>query len=113
MALPPLSSPRTVWRDMRGFFATRQKHQLVFAAISVAIPCIIALEFYSIEPVRLVYRPPTVVFAKNWNKGRTIAEIKAQQAIDQPLERQARKDEAAFEAKRRADALKLKQALGL
>jgi hypothetical protein len=113
MALPPLSSPRTLWRDLRGFFASRQKHQWVFAALSVAIPSVFALEFYFQEPVRLVYRPPTVVYAKQWKKSRTEAEIKAQQAIDAPAEAQTRKEAAEFEAKRRAGALKLKQALGL
>jgi hypothetical protein len=113
MILPPLSSPSTLIKDLRDFFRARQRHQLVFAALSVAIPAFFALQFYLTPVVRLAYVPPPVVFVKSFNKGRTDAEIKAQQAIDAPLERQERAEIKAAEAQRLKDAIALKKALHL
>lgn len=112
MALPPLSSPVTVWRDLRAFFKARRRHEWIFALLAVIIPLIFVAEFYIDSQATVAYKPPTVVFVKQWNKGRTKAEIKAQQAIDQPAERQARKEEAEFEAKKRKQFQDLQKALG-
>ncbi len=113
MILPPLSSPKALLSDLRAFFATRQTHQLVFAALSIAIPAFFAIQFYLTPVVQLAYVPPPVVFVKSFNKGRTDAEIKAQQAIDAPIERQERAEIKAAEAKRLSDAIALKKALHL
>lgn len=111
MALPPLSSPKAIWADLYSFFATRQRHQWVFAAIAVLIPTIFVVEFYIDSQATVVYKPPTIVFFKQWNRGRTVAEIKAQQAIDTPIEQKARKDEADFEAKKQKQFKAVQKAL--
>ncbi len=112
MALPPLSSPANLWRDLRGFFRARQRHELIFAGCAVLVPSFLVFAFmFDVETV--VYKPPTVIFVKDWNKGRTLAEIKKQQAIDQPAERAARKEEADFEAKKQQQFKDLQKALHL
>jgi hypothetical protein len=110
MALPPVSSPRAAWRDLRAFFQTRQRHQWVFAALSLAIPGFLALQFYLVSGKPKHYRPPEVVFVQQWPKSRTDAEIKAQQAKDAPAEKaeqlERAKEEAAYR-KRMQDLRKL------
>lgn len=113
MALPPISSPSAIWADLRLFFKTRQRHEWIFAGLAVLIPTILVIEFFIDSHAIVAYKPPTVIFVKQWNKGRTEAEIKAQQAIDQPVERQERKEEAEFEAKKRKQFQDVQKALGI
>jgi hypothetical protein len=112
MALPPLSSPKALLGDLRGFFRARQRHELVFAGFAVAIPAFFVITFL-VESTPVAYKEPTVIFVKNWNKGRTEAEIKRQQAIDAPGERAARKAEAEFEAKKQQQFKDLQKVLGI
>lgn len=113
--LPPIFGPRAVYADLKAFFATRRKHQWWFALASLAIPGWFAYGFAT-HHVEKQYVPPPVVFVENWPKGRTIAEIRAQQKIDQAAKKEA---DAALEArrqKRMAQARELEKqmdALGL
>ena len=111
--LPPLSSPKKLVADLRAFLAARQKHQLVFAALSVAIPASLAIQFYFQPEAHIPYKPPEVVYVQQWSKARTDAEVKAQQAKDAPAERQARKEQAEAEAEHLRQARALKKALNL
>ncbi len=110
MSLPPISSPRAAWRDLRAFLQSRQRHQWIIGALSLLIPGFLALQFYLVGGKQKAYRAPDVVFVKQWTKSRTDAEIKAQQAKDAPAEeaeRQERaKEEAAYQ-KRMKDLRKL------
>ena len=112
MALPPVSSPATLWRDAREFFRARQRHELIFAGFSLFVPMFLIFAF-SFDVETVAYKPPTVIFFKDWNKNRSLAEIKKQQAIDQPAERAARKEEAEFEAKKQKQFKDLQKALNL
>ena len=112
MALPPLSSPKALFGDMRAFFRTRQRHELIFAGFAVLIPALFVIAFLA-ESRSVDYKAPTIIFVNDWNKGRTEAEIKRQQAIDAPGERAARKSEAEFDAKRRQQFKDLQKALGI
>lgn len=108
--LPPVSGPRAVYADLKAFFRTRHKHQWLFAAISLGIPGYFATAF-ALREVEKDYVAPTVVFPENWRAGRTIAEIRAQQAIDQAAKKSA---DAALEArrqKRMAEARELEKQL--
>ncbi len=110
MALPRPSSPAAAWRDLKAFLQTRQRHQWVFAALSLLIPGFLALQFYLVGGKPKAYRPPEVVFVKQWPKSRTDAEIKKQQAIDAPAERAEQQERAKEEAayrKRMQDLRKL------
>ena len=112
MALPPISSPKALLADLRAFVRARERHELIFAGLAIGIPALLVTAFL-VESTPVVYKPPTIVFVNNWNKGRTIAEIKRQQAIDAPGERAARKAEADFEAKKRKEFQDLEKALGI
>jgi hypothetical protein len=79
--LPRPASPRALLADIRLFFASRQRHQLVIAAISVAMPVLIVAGFYHdshVEPPG-----PEMYFLPSWPANRTDAEIVALQKIDQ------------------------------
>ncbi len=79
MAIPVLSRFASAWRDLRGFLATRQRHQYVFATLSVGICVLLVAGFYhdSKFPV-----PERIVYVQNWPANRTDAEIIAQQKVE-------------------------------
>jgi hypothetical protein len=102
--LPPLATPSAAWRDLKAFLATRQRHQLLFAALAVAMPVVIIAGFWiDSDPGP---PPPMTIYVQNYNGDRPDAVIKAQQKIDQ-----AAKDKAA--AERQAMFRKLEQKLGM
>lgn len=101
---PKPSTPRAAWRDLRSFFATRQKHQYVVAALSVAIPVLVILGF--IHDSNIAPPPPQMWYLPSWPATRTDAEIVAQQKIDQ-----REKDKAA--AEKRAEFQRLAKELGI
>lgn len=102
--LPPLATPSAAWRDLKAFLATRQRHQLLFAALAVAMPVIFVIGFYiDSDPGP---PPPVTIYVQNYNGDRPDSVIKAQQAIDQKA-----KDQAA--AERRAMFRKLEEKLGM
>ena len=79
MAIPVLSRFVGAWRDLRTFLGTRQRHQYVFAALSVGICVLLVAGFYhdSKFPV-----PERIVYVQNWPANRTDAEIIAQQKVE-------------------------------
>lgn len=102
--LPPLASPAAVWRDLKAFLGTRQKHQFLFAALAVLLPALIILGFYiDSDPGP---RPPMTIYVQNYNGTRADSVIVAQQRIDQ-----AEKDRAL--AARRAEWKRLQDKLGI
>ncbi len=84
------------------FLATRQRHQLLFAAISVAIPALIIAGFYHDSETD----PPEMYFLPSWPADRSDAEIIALQKIDQ-----AKKEKA--QAEKRASYQRLAKQLGI
>lgn len=94
MALPPIVRPSAAFADLRAFIASREKHQWVFAALSVLITAYF-ISIFLIQSKTREYKPPEVVWVQNYSGKRTDAQIKAQQVID--------------EKKRKADAVALKE----
>lgn len=93
MAFPRPSRPSALWADLRAFLATRQRHQLVFAVLSILLPGVLIAGFYvdsHVEPPA-----PTMNFLPSWPATRTDAEIIAQQKIDQ-----AKREKALAEKRR-------------
>ena len=78
---PRPASPKAALRDFRAFLRTRSPHKIGFAAVALGIPVLFMGLFY-VDEVEEVYRLPEVTWVKTYNKGRTDAEIKAQQKID-------------------------------
>ena len=101
---PRPSSPLRAFRDLRAFFATRQRHQFVFAALSIAIPIVVIAGF--VHDSRVDPPPPQMYFIPSWPLTRSDAEIVAQQKIDQ-----AAKDKA--QAEKRAEFQRLADRLGI
>ncbi|MBV9841820.1 MAG: hypothetical protein JOY99_09880 [Sphingomonadaceae bacterium] len=101
---PRPSSPRNAWRDLRAFLATRQRHQIVFAALSIAMPALLILGFA--HDAHVDPPPPTMYFLPSWPASRSDAEIIAQQKIDQ-----AAKEKAL--AEKRAQFQRLEKQLGM
>jgi len=82
MALPPVSRPSAAFADLRAFLASREKHQWVFALLSVLITGYFIAVFL-IQSKTKEYRPPEIVWVQDYAPNRTDAQIKAQQQIDQ------------------------------
>jgi hypothetical protein len=79
--LPRPSGPRALLADLKNFLQTRQRHQLLFAVISVVIPALLIAGFYHdsyVEPPK-----PEMYFLPSWPADRSDAEIIALQKIDQ------------------------------
>lgn len=74
-------------RDLRAFFATRQPHQFVFAAISIALPILIIAGF--VHDSRVDPPPPQMYFIPSWPADRSDADIIAQQKIDEAEKQKA------------------------
>ncbi len=101
---PRPSSPRVLLADLRAFLATRQRHQMVIAAISMGMPVLIVLGFYhdsQTEPPK-----PEMYFLPSWPADRSDAEIIAQQKIDQKIREKRLAD-------KRASYQKLAKQLGI
>lgn len=82
MALPPVSRPSAAFSDLRAFLASREKHQWVFALLSVLITGYFVTIFL-VQSREKEYKPPEIIWIKDYAANRTDAEIKAQQKIDQ------------------------------
>lgn len=102
--LPPIASPRAAWRDLRAFFASRQRHQIVFALLAMAIPALFIVAFYHDAKPPLEGR--SIIYVENFNGPRPDSVIKARQAIEK------RERDRAL-AERRAAFQRLERKLGM
>ena len=82
MALPPVSRPSAAFADLRAFLASREKHQWLFALLSVLITGYFITVFL-IQSRTKEYKPPEIIWVQDYSGHRTDAQIKAQQRIDQ------------------------------
>jgi hypothetical protein len=78
--------PRPVWpgaayADLRAFLKTRTPHQVGFASLAIVVP-IFMLGLFYVDEVPMEYKRPEITWIKTYPKGRTDAEIAAQQKID-------------------------------
>lgn len=108
--LPPISGPRALLADLRAFFATRKKHEWWAAAIAFLVPGWFVTAF-ALTGRDKEYIPPEVTFVQQWEEGRTVAEIRAQQKIDQEIKRLADAETEARRRKNMAEAAALKEQL--
>jgi hypothetical protein len=81
MALPPPSSPRALWADLRLFWQGRTRTQWGAATLAVLIPIVIAILFY-LDGRTNIAPGPQVIFVESWPAERTDAQIRAKQAVD-------------------------------
>lgn len=110
MALPKPVRPSAALADLRAFFATRQKHQWAFAALSLFIP-LYFVTLFVLEAEKKQYKNPDVVWVTNYKADRSDAEIKAQQVIDAKALKEAKAKQAQAEYERRKPFIELDKKL--
>jgi hypothetical protein len=87
MAIFPKWVPlREGWRDFRSAITAPRKHKMVFAVASIGAPLGLLAAMFQQAKVDEDYIPPTIVYVKQWDASRTVADVKRQQAIDLPAE---------------------------
>jgi hypothetical protein len=99
-------SPLRAYRDLRLFLATRERYEFGFFALALAITGFLVYAFFRDSAVPEDYRR-NIIYVQQWPATRTDAEIKAQQAIDAPIEAKARADQEAARKARQAEFKKV------
>jgi hypothetical protein len=115
MRFLPKPQPTSAMRDVLNAIRTPIPHKIGIAGVCAALTyALIAAFIHDFSP-KPVPRKPTIVYVKLWPKNRTLAQIKAQQAHDAPLEAAERerdaKEIADADAKRRAAFERVHQSL--
>lgn len=111
MALPPVSRPSAAFADLRAFLASREKHQWVFALLSVLITGYFIAVFL-IQSKTKEYKPPEIVWVQDYAANRTDAQIKAQQRIDQAKRLAEQAELKQLQEAQRRESAKLQKKLG-
>lgn len=112
MAFPRPSRPSSLWADIKAFASEKHDHRFWIALAAIAMPTALFAVFI-ISPVTSAYQDPEIVFVKQWPKGRTDAEVRAQQAKDAPAEKAARQAILDAEAEHKRQLKRLADSLGI
>ena len=99
-------SPVRAYRDLRFFFAQRERHELWFLLAAIAITGFFIYGFIHDSYEEPVYRP-NIVYVQQWRADRTDAEIRAQQAIDEPIKQKRLAEQRAAQERTRAEFKRL------
>ena len=81
MALPPISGPRTVWRDLREFWRGRPRSNWIAALFAVLVPIGLLTAFY-FDAQTNIHPGETLTYIESWPANRSDAEIIAKQKAD-------------------------------
>lgn len=104
-------APVRAWRDLRVFLAARQRYELWFLALSLALTALAIWALFKDSHFERAYKR-NIIYVESWRADRSDAEIKAKQVIDQArkekvlAEIRARQEKRKAEFKRVDDALK-------
>jgi hypothetical protein len=98
-------SPLRALRDLRGYLATRKRHELWFMILSLVITFVVIVAFVKDSNVPVPYKK-NIVYVDSWPITRTEAEIRAKQKVDEAKRRQ---EEAALEVRRKARQAEFKK----
>lgn len=93
--LPRRLSPIRAYKDLRRFLLDRQPYELGFLALAIVVTWVVVLVMLRDTNERPAYQPPKVQYVQQWTLDRTDAQIRAQQAIDQPIKEKRLAEEAA------------------
>ncbi|RJF93776.1 hypothetical protein D3876_05660 [Sphingomonas cavernae] len=74
-------SPWRALRDLRGFLAMRQKHELIFGFLSIMITTLLIAGFYVDSRFEKPWKRD-VQYVESWPLDRSLEQIRAQQKID-------------------------------
>ena len=94
-------SPIRAYRDLRFFLAQREKHELGFLVLAIAITGFFVYAFALNDYAPPPYKPD-IVYVQQWPLTRTDAEIRAAQKVDQAAKDRRLAAEKAEADKRRA-----------
>ena len=103
-------SPSTAYRDLRLFLATRERHEIGFLALAVAITGFFVFMFVKDGQIEAPYKR-NIVYVQNWRLDRTDAQIKAQQVIDEVARKKRVAEQEAYKAQSRAEFQRLDNSL--
>lgn len=103
-------SPVAAYRDLRFFLGSRQPHELWFLVAAMAITGFLIFAFFKDSRMEREYRPQ-ITYVQQWPADRSDAQIRAQQAIDEPIKRAALAEQKAAEDKRKAEFKRVDDAL--
>jgi len=101
--LPPMHSPKVVYRDLKAFLSRRGREHNIALALSLGLTLVILFIFFIDAKVNTA-PPPTITYVESWSADRTDAEIKADQVKDQK-KAEARAKERQKQFKEIADKL--------
>jgi hypothetical protein len=91
-------------RDLRGFMAARERHEIIAAVAAVAITAFIIFAFWKDSYAE---RQPRIIYVNNWPANRSDAEIEKEIKADSVARHKAMAErQAAY--KRLADQLGIK-----
>lgn len=110
---PRPDRPSRALADLWAFVRARRRSEFVFGGLAVALTSVWFWMLFDKMSPKPEWRPPTVLFVKQWPKTRTLADIRAQQAIDAPKEKAARDARAAEAIKRQDEYKALAKRLGI
>ena len=89
--------PMAALKDLGYVVRTPTQHKLGIAGVCAAVTYLLISSLIHAFTPAPVHHAPEIIYVKQWPKSRTLAQIKAQQAIDGPIEAAARAKEAAEE----------------
>jgi ribosomal protein S21 len=105
--------PSRALSDLWGFLRARRRSEFLFGGLAVVITCLWFWMIFDKLSPKPEWRPPTVMYVKQWPKTRTAADVRAQQAIDAPREKAEREALEAAKKKRQDEYKRLAKQLGL
>lgn len=103
-------SPVVVYRDLRGFLASRERYDLIFLVVAIAITGGLIFAFVRDSPVEVPYKRE-IIYVQQWRADRTDAQIKVQQAIDEAAKQKQKKADDAEREKLRLEFKRLDDSL--
>lgn len=112
MAMPRPSRPSVVWTELKAVVTQPGSHKWLFAGLALLIPATV-FGIFLLSPIKADWRPPDIVYVQNWPANRSEADIRRQQAIDAPKEREQRRLEAEAIAEHKRQLRKLADTLGI
>ena len=77
--IPP--KPRTLWRDIKKFFARRERHNLIALVFAIAIPAGIIYLLAFGSQANLFDDGPVVIYAESWPLDRSNEQIIDRQRV--------------------------------
>ena len=111
--LPRPVRPTRAFADLRDFIGQRRKHELVFAALSVAMTLVIVLAMVKQFESKREWQPPEITYVKEWPTSRTRLDIQQQQARDLPGELARQRALEKAQAERRAQFQRVADSMGI